>query len=90
MKKHSLKPKAINHYLKPFQPAVFFFNLPSLPHLVAQITEELTKSIVPPASSLGISSFIQNPPAVWQEEGISGVKGIYEVVLKEPFFISTV
>lgn len=26
MKKHSLKPKAMNHYLKPFQPAVFFFN----------------------------------------------------------------
>lgn len=25
------KPKAMNHYLKPFQPAVFFFNLPSLP-----------------------------------------------------------
>lgn len=45
-------------YLKLFQPTVFFFNLPSFPHLVAQITEELTKSIVPPASSLGISSFI--------------------------------
>lgn len=45
-----MKPKAMNHYLKPFQHAVFFFNLFSLPHLMAQITEELTKSIVPPAS----------------------------------------
>lgn len=47
MTKHSLDPGAINHYLKPFRSTVFFFNLSPSPHqLMAQITEELTKSIV--------------------------------------------
>lgn len=49
---------------------------------MAQITEELTESIVPLASSLGICRPISNPAAVTQEESISSTEVIYEVVLK--------
>lgn len=82
--KNSQKPKPMNHYLKLFQSPVFFFNLPSLPHLVAQITEELTRALFLLPAYLAYLVLFKT---LWL---LSGVKGIYEVVLKEPFFMSTV
>lgn len=72
-------------------PSVSFFNSINLPSPSSRLRSEgLTKSIVSPAKSLGISSFMYNPWNIWQEERITCIKGIYEIVLKKPFFISAV